>query len=187
MHIKFFLQYSRQSSNMILIWMRCNNVLQITAHSHTYAFYRFPYDQPTSGMVVKLQQGSDKGMSWGPAVLLRWPDGSMIRAGVRSDGLLQADILGRQLLDKGHTPDAWVWLRARWGNTCGVLESSSDGEQYTRVWTFEHGGLFNRPPSELLIGKVPYNGEAVDHTEPGPEGAARIAFIEVYNNPRAPK
>ncbi|OQC08670.1 MAG: hypothetical protein BWX80_00239 [Candidatus Hydrogenedentes bacterium ADurb.Bin101] len=157
-----------------------NDTLQITARAHTHAFYRFQYEHPTSGFVVKLKQGSDAGMSWGPAVALRWPDGSMIRAGVRSDGLLQADILGRQLLDKGHVPDTWVWLRARWGHTCGVLESSSDGEQYTRVWTFEHGGLFNHPPSELLVGKIPYNGEAADHAEPGPEGVSYIAYIETY-------
>lgn len=160
-----------------------NDTLQITARAHTYAFYRFPYDQPTSGLVVKLKQGSDEGMSWGPAVLLRWPDGAMLRMGGRSDGLLQADILGRQLLSKGHDTNAWTWLRARWESRRGVIEVSDTGEQYTRVWTFEHGGLFNRPPKELLVGKVPYNGEAVDHADPGPEGAGWIAAIETYNTP----
>jgi len=160
-----------------------SEALEITARAHTYAFYRFQYEQPTSGFVVKLKQGSDAGLSWGPAAALRWPDGAMIRTGLRGDGLLQADILGRQLLGKGHAPDAWIWLRARWGKACGVIESSNDGEQYARVWTFDHGGLFNRPPNEFLVGKVPYNGNAVDHAEPGQEGACLIASFETYIDP----
>lgn len=157
-----------------------DGTLQITAHAHTYAYYRFPQAQALDGFVVKLRQGTDGGMSWGPAALLRWPDETAIRVGLRSDGLLQADLAGRQLLGGSHASAGWVWVRARWLERSGVIESSTDGEHFERVWSFEHAGAFTRTPSELLVGKVPYSGRPADHIEPGPTGACEVAFIETY-------
>ncbi len=154
--------------------------LQITALAHTHAFYRFPQHRPLKGLVIKLMQGTDKGMSWGPAALIRWNDGAMLRMGLRSDGLVQADILGQQLLSEGHTANTWTWLRARWGQQRGIIEAGDDGQHYARRWSFEHGGMFNPPPSEILIGKVPYNGLPTDHSEHGVPGACFIAAIEAY-------
>ena len=49
---------------------------------------------PVEGMVVRLRQGTDEGMSWGPGVMVRDAHGRGIRIGIRSDGQLQSDILG---------------------------------------------------------------------------------------------
>ena len=156
--------------------------LRIFARAHTYAYFRFPLNQPVAGFVIKLKQETDGGMSWGPGALIRWPGGAILRVGLRSDGLLQADILGRQLLAKGHTAADWIWLRARWLARNGVIESSTDGERYERIWSFEHGGIFNEVPSELLAGKVPFNGEPADHLEPGRAGFSNIALVETYRD-----
>lgn len=157
-----------------------DGVLEITAQASTYAYFSFPCSQPLNRLVVKLQQGSDGGMSWGPAALLCWSDGSILRIGSRSDGLLQSDILGRQYLGKEPLPNGWLWLRARWGARFGIVEFSTDGEHYTRAWDFEHRGRFTPTPATLLVGKVPYNGQPEDYSEPGPTGTCRIAFVETY-------
>lgn len=156
------------------------DALQIEARAHTYAFYRFPVEHPATGVVVKLRHGADGGMSWGPAVMLRWPDGSALRIGTRSDGRFQADILGKQLCGGEYAVDAWVWLRARWQQQRGVIERSDDGVQYTRLWTFDHGGRFIAPPGELLVGKVPFTGQPADYSEPGPVGICQIASVQIY-------
>lgn len=158
------------------------DTLHITAKAHAHAYYRFPLSQSIGGFVARIRQGTDGGMSWGPGVLAHWPDGSAIRVGLRADGLVQADILGAQLLAvvPASGADGWVWLRARWRDKRGVIECSPDGLSYTRLWTFEHGGIFRRAADALLAGKVPYNGEPLDHSEPGVPGTSAIAFVEAY-------
>lgn len=159
-----------------------NSALQVQAHAHTYAYYRQSCELAIAGFVVKLRQGSDGGMSWGPAAAASWADGSLLRLGLRSDGLIQADILGRQLLAKGPVNDDWIWLRARWLQRRGVIEFSTDNVRYEKLWEFEHGGRFNRPSQAMLFGKVPYNGQPQDYLEPGSVGVSHIASIEAFGN-----
>jgi len=71
--------------------------------------------------------------------MILWADKTGVRIGTRSDGLLQADILGRQTCGGTNDATQWVWLRARWLQARGVVERSSDGKNFERVWTFEHG------------------------------------------------
>jgi len=156
--------------------------LRIHAHAHTHAYLQLPLGVRAGGLVVKVRQGTDGGMSWGPAVMVRWPGGAGLRIGTRSDGLLQMDTMGRQLCGGAHDPKQWVWLRARWLKTRGVVERSHDGQSYERIWTFGHNGAFNAPAAELLIGKVPYNGEPIDHSEPGPVGECGFEFVNVYGD-----
>lgn len=158
------------------------DTLEITARASTHAYYSFPCSRPLNSLTVKLRQGSDGGMSWGPGALLHWPDGSVLRIGSRSDGALQYDILGKQYLGKELAPNTWLWLRARWGARFGIIEYSLDGEHYTRAWDFEHKSRFTPAPSELLVGKVPFHGMPEDFSEPGPEGSCRIAFVEIHGS-----
>lgn len=154
--------------------------LRIRGHAHTYAFLRIPLKVTASGFVVKIRQGTDGGMSWGPAAMLCWPDGPGIRIGTRGEGALQADIAGTQLHGKAYDTSRWVWLRARWLKHRGLIERSDDGKTYHRVWTFEHGAALNGQTAELLVGKVPYNGEAKDHSDWGAMGECDIDFVAVY-------
>lgn len=157
-----------------------DGTLHISAHAATHAYFRFPIEQRTNGFTVKLRRGSDRGESWGPAAMMRWPDGAAIRIGLRGDGLLQADIQRRQLLAQGHDAEAWVWLRVRWRHRRGVVEHSVDGRHYERLWNFEHGGRFLGDGAELLVGKVPYHGEPRDHLDPGPIGICEFASVEAF-------
>jgi hypothetical protein len=157
-----------------------DGMFRIRAHANTYAFLRIPMQHETSGFVVLLRQSTDAGMSWGPGAMLRWPDGSGLRLGVRSDSLIQADILGKQMVGGVYTTRQWVFLRARWTATQGVIESSADGTKYERVWTFTHGGALNRPAAELLFGKVPFNGQPQDYSEPGALGECEFDLIQVF-------
>jgi len=159
-----------------------DGALHIRAHAHTHAFLRLPLGTESSGFVVKIRQGDDGGMSWGPAAMLRWEDGSVLRIGTRGDGTLQADISGTQYHGDRHDPGQWVWLRARWLDGMGIVERSDDGAHYETVWRFEHAGEFNQPAAELLVGKVPYNGEPLDHSDPGAVGECSIDFVRVYRD-----
>jgi len=180
-------------------------VLRIHGHAHTYAFLSLPLSGAVRGLVVKLRQGSDEGMSWGPAALVRFDNGARLRIGTRADGRLQADMTARplpgaewpaaipaqrelvvpgirdqQLLAEGYDPQRWVWLRARWGAYWGVIEASDDGERYRTLWRFEHDGNFSAGAQELLVGKVPYNGRAEDFSTAGPLGDCEIGLAQVY-------
>lgn len=157
-----------------------DGALEVTGHAHTHAFLRIPLNLTSRGFVVKLRQGGDGGMSWGPAAMLQWPGGAGLRIGTRSDGTIQADISGVQLHGDVYDPSEWIWLRARWGENRGIVEKSADGEHFERVWTFEHGGAFNEETVNLLVGKVPYDGQPHDHSEPGASGTCSIEFVRVF-------
>ncbi len=156
--------------------------LHVRARAHTYAYLSIPLKVEAGGLVVKLRQGTDGGMSWGPAAMLCWEGGSSagVRIGTRGDGTLQADALGTQLHGLKHDPGRWVWLRARWLTHGGVIERSDDGESFERIWTFEDGGALKGETACLLVGKVPYHGEPKDHSEPGSVGECDIDLVQVY-------
>jgi len=159
-----------------------DNRLHVRAHGNTYAYLRFPLNQKVKGFTVKVRQGTDQGQSWGPAAMIHWADKTGVRIGTRSDGKLQSDILGNQTCGGTYDTNQWVWLRARWLGTRGVVERSGDGRDFEKMWTFEHAGALNHPPAELLIGKVPYNGEPIDYTETGPLGECDFEFVNVYGD-----
>lgn len=157
------------------------DMLQITASAHTYAWLQKPLDQSVQGLVVKMQPGNDQGQSWGPAVCLRWSDDYWLRLGLRSDGLVQTDLAGDQRIAPGHFDlNAWTWLRLRWGPKRGAIEMSTDGRDWRRLWMFDHGGKATRPPQVLLIGKIPFNGQPIDHVEAGPVGTSLYSQLYVY-------
>ena len=154
--------------------------LGVRAHAHTFAYLRFSIERPADGFVVKLRQGSDGGMSWGPAAMARWSNGDGIRIGARANAL-QADVMGTQVLGPSYDPGTWVWLRARWNDQTGVVEYSKDGAAYERFFTFFRAGNPEERIAELLVGKVPYNGMPQDHTEPGALGECDIDFVRLYS------
>ncbi len=157
--------------------------IRVRAHAHTYSYIEKPLEKNINVLECGINLDTDKGMSWGPAFALKWPDGVCMRVGVRSDGLFQTDILGDQRCG-GQYAGGWVWLRARWRETLGVVEYSADGEDYRRLWMFEHGGAFNRAPAALLLGKVPYNCLPGDHSEAGPLGECAMFPAGLYCLPR---
>ncbi|MBN1346743.1 MAG: hypothetical protein JXQ73_28895 [Phycisphaerae bacterium] len=154
--------------------------LHVRAHANTFAFLRIPLKLAAGGFVVKIRQGSDGGQSWGPGAMLRWPDGQGVRVGTRSDGTLQADVLGTQFHGGSYDAKQWVWLRARWLAHRGVVERSDDGKTFRPLWTFENGGTLNGETAELLVGKVPYSGEPQDYQIPGDLGECDVDLVAVY-------
>ena len=68
-----------------------DGVLRVRAHAHTFAYLTIPLSdlKRVEAMEVKIRQGSDGGMSWGPAAMLRWANGAAVRVGTRSGGTLQ--------------------------------------------------------------------------------------------------
>jgi hypothetical protein len=182
-----------------------DGVLRIRAHAHTYALLSCPLTGEARGLVVRLRQGTDQGMSWGPAVMLRFANGAKLRIGTRSDGTLQADMSGlplevaewpdvmpgraamlapdiRDVQIVGGSYDArdWIWLRARWTEHWGVVERSADGQTYETVWRFSHDRRLAGPVTAALVGKVPYNGVAADFSVAGDLGECEIGLVQVY-------
>ncbi len=157
-----------------------DGIFNARGHGNTYAFRRIPVSGKAQAFVVKLRQHTDHGQSWGTAAMLIWKRGGGVRLGTRSDGTLQADVLGRQVHGRVYDPKTWVWLRARWGRHQLIVERSDDGETYERLWSFAHGGVLNGPLAALLIGKVPYNGEPKDYTVPGQVGTGQIDEVRIY-------
>ena len=155
--------------------------LRIHAHAHTFAHLAVPVRvKAARGVVVRVRQGSDGGQAWGPGVLLRFANGAMARVSSRSDATLMADVPGVQLHGRPCPTGDWVWLRMRWGSRWGVVEQSTDGKRYERVWAFDHGGAYNGETKELLVGKLSWDGEPHDHSEPGPVGDCEIGEADVY-------
>ncbi|MCC6491267.1 MAG: hypothetical protein IT364_27505 [Candidatus Hydrogenedentes bacterium] len=157
-----------------------DGALAITAKAHTYAFLSSPLGAAAHGFVIRLKQNTDGGMSWGPAVCLRWKAGTHLRVGLRSDGSLQADLGGEQHLFGKHDPSQWTWIRVRWLQHSGVVEASANGKDYEPVWFFEHGGTLTGPVESIAVGKIPYSGAPVDHTDPGAAGTCRVGEVAIY-------
>lgn len=157
-----------------------DGILCISAHAHTYAFLSLPLQRKVQGLVVKIRQGTDGGMSWGPGAALRFANGALVRAGTRFDKSLQADILGKQFVGSFDRPTDWVWLRIRWLKQRGVVEYSHDGKTFKQMWSFEHEGALNEQAAELFLGKVPYSGVVGDYSEIGDMGKCEIGSISMY-------
>ena len=51
---------------------------------------------------------------------------------------------------------------------------------FERLWTFEQGNAFDGPPAELLVGKVPYNGQPRDNDAIGIVGECEIGEVRVF-------
>ena len=153
--------------------------LRMTAHASDHAYLKLPVNAAAGGFEIKLRQGSDGGMSWGPAAMVQWDNGEALRIGTRGDGKLQVDTPPIQTLGPKYDPNAWVWLRARWNGKTGLVECSNDGIHYTRFHTFPLAAE-GCPVSDILIGKVPCNGKAEDYTESGPVGVCDIDWVRLY-------
>lgn len=110
-------------------------------------------------------------------------EGGSIRLGARSDGLVQTDVLGSQVIGPTVPEGEWVWLRARWGREYGVVEMSSDGQSWTLIREFAHAGSLVGAAQALLIGKVPHHGQPVDHSDLGAVGECRIGYARVFQAP----
>jgi len=155
-----------------------DGMLHVRAHTNAHAFLRIPVNRAIGGFEIRLRQDTDKGMSWGPAAMVKWEGGGALRIGARSDAL-QVDIPPVQTLHGRYDPAEWLWLRARWRNGAGVVERSGDGVTYTCFSTFRHTAG-DSPVSEILIGKVPCHGSAGDHTELGVPGECEIDYVRLY-------
>lgn len=157
---------------------QADGCLHVRAHTSTHAYLKLPVNKHAGGFELKLRQGSDRGMSWGPAAMVVWDNGEALRIGTRGDGL-QIDIPPIQILGPPYDPSTWVWLRARWQDKMGVVEYSHDGVHYTRFhsFPFEASG---HPITEVLIGKVPCHGKAEDYEVPGNVGECDIDYVRLY-------
>ena len=155
-------------------------VLAITAKAHTYAYCAQPLRGQVRGFQFRMKQGSDGGMSWGPGVCIRWANGTFLRVGLRSDGKCQIDLNGEQRLFGAHNPSRWIWVRARWLDHFGVVETSDDDEHFQERWRFEHDGKLLGLAESISAGKVPFSGNAIDNTDPGASGTCLVDRVVVY-------
>ncbi len=152
--------------------------LHVRARGNTYAFLKLPLNMMVTGIEIRLRQGTDRGMSWGPAAMVLWNSGQSLRIGARAEAL-QADVPPVQILGPSYDPKTWVQVRARWQGKIGVVEYSSDGIHYSRFCTFPFQEQDNAPAA-VLIGKVPWDGKAQDHTDPGSPGECDIDWVRLY-------
>jgi hypothetical protein len=153
--------------------------LNIKAHAHTYAYLHVPVNESASGFVARIRQSSDLGMSWGPAVAIRFNNGELVRVGVRVNQV-QSDVLGAQILGPNYDHSQWIWLRARWGENKVIVECSSDGKTYTKCYVGYRKMDKADKVSEVYVGKVPYNAKPADNSDPGESGECSVDFFRLY-------
>ncbi len=159
-----------------------NGIMAISALPHTYAYFTGPLNKIINGFIVRFQQGTDKGMSWGPGVLIRWGKGAQLRVGLRSDGLIQLDIGGEQKLFKEFDLNHWVQLRVRWTPHYGLIEIQKPDKRWKKITHFSHACPIDTPAQSISFGKIPYNGEPIDYPENQnlPAGTNHWDSITVY-------
>lgn len=71
-------------------------------------------------------------------------------------------------------------IRVRWLKQEGLIETSTDGTTFQRIWTFQHANKLNDPVESIAVGKGPFIGNPVDYSEPGPNGICFIESLNVY-------
>jgi hypothetical protein len=154
--------------------------LMIQGRAHTHAFLEFPLDAEVSGIEVRLIQDTDQGMSWGPGAALLLADDAYVRINARSDGRFQGVVWQSELLGGENDPTCWVWLRARWEDTRGMMEFSHDGVHYTPYATFPMRASAPTATA-ILVGKTSPVGKAEDNKDDaGLPGQCRIDWVKVY-------
>ena len=61
-----------------------------------------------------------------------------------------------------------------------MVEHSLDGANYRTLLSFRHGGGYLGNATALLVGKVPYDGQPHDHSDPGETGVCAVGEVVVY-------
>lgn len=152
--------------------------LNITALANTHAFLKMKMNKNISGFEIKLRQGTDQGTTWGPAVVVKWASGDLVRIGTGGN-TLRFNAPWREKIGPAYDPQTWVWLRARWLKTMGIVEYSTDGIHYERFHTFYYEAGDSKA-TEVLVGKVPITFKPQDNKEPGKIGTCEIDYVRFY-------
>ena len=154
--------------------------LGIEALGNTYAYFTEPVNATLRGFEVKMKHATDMGAAWGPGFAIRWGNGVSLRIGTRNDKLLQSNINGTQVLEPSLETDKWLWIRGQWSVAKGIIEVSTDGENWKKIRDIEHNGLFKGPAETLYIGKFPYNLQPTDYTKAGEKGKSYFEYVILY-------
>ncbi|QQL45026.1 alpha-galactosidase [Sulfuriroseicoccus oceanibius] len=127
--------------------------INANANSATFAEYETPADWTL--LSCKIKKGSDKGMSWGPGITLRFDDGSFALLNIREKGqfTLQGPG-GERLVNKEVTPSLTCDLTSNAFTLKGEVQhkDTEDGQLIGATFANADSGIHVRWSAELLDG-----------------------------------
>ncbi len=156
-----------------------DGALAVTAAANCVAYAERPLPPGTRLVQVRLARGTDGGATWGPALTIVWPGGSVFRAAARVDGTFQVDDGTNTYLVGACPADGELFLRFIAGERSARFEVSKDGKYWNVVTTLP-GEPYEQDPTCIRLGKTGPHGAAEDHGVPGELGTSRFDDLQVY-------
>jgi hypothetical protein len=152
--------------------------LEIRAHAHTCAFGERKWPPAARAAWVKIDSGSDQGMSWGPGLSLVWANGRFLQVNSRQGGQYSVFENGEERLVGRRGSDVTeLWMELR-DDTILVRVLDRGSPMPEELARFPRGD-YPGAPQRLRVGKLGKSVEPKDNPDPGPEGTCRILGLKI--------
>jgi hypothetical protein len=154
-----------------------NGQLEITENSNQYCFVERSWSGQFAGVTCVINSGTDVGASWGPGIVVQWPNG-YLKVNIRHRGPFCGTFNGNENLAFGvATPNTDYTLRIRKSSNSYVGEVL-DGGQWHAVITIPLSVVSNKPVA-IRIGKTGLSGSASDYAPSGSSDAGPVGTCVV--------
>lgn len=157
-------------------------VVTLNDNANHHCFLEHPLTGNTALVACTVNTGSDKGATWGPGLVLQFPDG-ILKVNLRYNGAFGGCFNGQEYLNVGKVkPNTNYRLRVRKHRNTWVGEVQDNNKWYTAVAIPQ--SIFRQNPVAVRIGKTGMMGSTRDHSPPrtkraGAKGKCTVTDIVV--------
>ncbi|MCP4093318.1 MAG: hypothetical protein GY747_07705 [Planctomycetes bacterium] len=152
---------------------------EIYARANSFAFMQRDLPAATQVVECQLDAGTDASASWGPGMVLIWPEGHtvkiLLRPGQKQFGV---NVNGSERTFSGLDVAKSWWLRVELRPRGMVCLVSSDRKQWRELMVVKDGP--NVAPSMVRLGKTDRSGSANDFPDIGELGRSRLLNFSAH-------
>ena len=156
--------------------------LVIEAAANSIAFAERPLPQGVEAVTCKVQQGTDKGASWGPGLALVWSSGKALRVNVRVEGRVGVYGWKGEILTPMALPSQEFTLAMVLEQEEIQVLASHDCSFWQTVAQVPREA-FPGDPKLVRLGKMGLSSHEKDFHIPGDPGRCTLQELRVWGNP----
>jgi len=143
------------------------NIITIAAKANQFCYLEHDISNFTE-ITVNVNTGTDKGATWGPGLVVQWPNG-MIKVNLRHGGSFGGYFNSSENISLGSTkPNTDYTLRVRKDNNIITGDVLDHGTWYTVIQV--PTSIFPSAPTVIKVGKTCVLGGSLDYQDAGDDG-----------------
>jgi len=147
-------------------------IVYIKENANQHCYLEHTLNRDVKSVACTINTGSEKGATWGPGIVLQWPNG-MIKINLRYGGPFGGYFNSQEYLTIGQTKTNKDYrLRLRKSNSTWIGEVQDDNKWYTILSV--PSSIFPLNPVCVRIGKTGNLGSTRDYNNVGPVGSCTI-------------